>query len=272
MTQIDSLKPMPFEPMHMQKLPLDEGKSLRVEPTAMLACRNVSVKTGTHASIFTLALRYLFGGESFFQNMFTGKPGGGWIALEEEVPGQIANYILQPGTSLIMHRGAFVAADEEVKISTIYGGITGWWKGMGFSKLKATLETGGSGRVFFDTVKGQIKELKITEEDGPVLIDNDNTVAHSGELTVTVKKLGGVVSTLFSGEGTVNEFRGNGSIFVGTGQTEKALNVFESIYNALIPSSTELAMLGGLYIALNSSLVTQLAEKVLKNSICKEAT
>lgn len=267
-----NLNPSTFDAINMHKIPLGDGQSLRVEPTAMLACRNVEVKTGKNGSLFSVASRYFFGGESLFQNTFTGKKDGGWIALEEEIPGQIGSYTLKPGTSLIMGRGAFVAADNDVKITTIYGGVTGWWKGLGFAKLKATLDQGGSGRVFFDTAKGQVKELKITEADGSVIVDNNNTVAHSGELTVTVRRMGNLTSMMFSGEGSVNEFRGNGSIFVGSGEKAQALNLFEQIItgftNVLIPSKFALATLGGLYIVLNSDMAVRITELALRNFAC----
>lgn len=256
----------------VHRIPLEEGQSIVVEPTAMLACHNVDVKTGKKGDVFSVAARYFFGGESIFRNVFTAKQGGGWIAFEEELPGQIGSYTLAPGTSLMMGKGAFVAADNNVKVTTIYGGISGWWQGLGFAKQKATVEEGENGRVFFDTAKGVVKEIKITTEDGSIIIDNDNTVAHSGELTVTVRKLGGVFSTLFSGEGTVNEFRGNGSIFVGSGEKEFAHNVFEQVVNgitnALIPSKKVVCTLLGLYVVLNSDVAVKVAEYVLHGKMC----
>lgn len=257
------------------RIPLKEGQSIVVEPTAMLACHNVDVKTGTKDNACALASRYFFGGESLFRNVFTAKQGGGWIAFEEELPGQIGTYTLAPGTSLMMAKGAFVAADSNVKVTIIYGGISGWWKGLGFAKQKATVKEGENGRVFFDTAKGVVKEIKITREDGPIIVDNDNTIAHSGELTVTVRKLGGVFSTLFSGEGTVNEFRGNGSIFVGSGEKDVSHNVFEQIVNgvsnALIPSKTTMCALLGLYVVLNSDVAVKVAEygmQILSGKMC----
>jgi len=257
------------------RIPLKEGQSIVVEPTAMLACQNVDVKTGTKDSVLSVAARYFFGGESLFRNEFTAKQGGGWIVFEEELPGQIGSYTLAPGTSLMMGKGAFVAADKNVKVTTIYGGVSGWWKGLGFAKQKATVEEGENGRVFFDTAKGVVKEIKITREDDPIIVDNDNTVAHSGELTVTVRKLGGVFSTLFSGEGTVNEFRGNGSIFVGSGEKDAAHNVFEQVVNgisnALIPSKVTIYSLLGLYVVLNSDVAVKVAEyglQMLNGKMC----
>ena len=257
------------------RIPLKEGQSIVVEPAAMLACQNVDVKTGTKDSALSVAARYFFGGESLFRNVFTAKQGGGWIAFEEELPGQVGSYTLAPGTSLIMGKGAFVAADSNVKVTTVYGGLSGWWKGLGFAKQKAMVELGENGRIFFDTAKGVVKEIKITREDGPIIIDNDNTVAHSGELTVTVRKLGGIFSTLFSGEGTVNEFRGNGSIFVGSGEKNVAHNIFEQVVNgvssALIPGKVTICTLLGLYVVLNSDVAVKVAEyglQMLRGKMC----
>ena len=203
-------------------------------------------------------MRYLFGGETLFQNRYKAGKGGGWISFEEELPGQTASYTLKPGTSLVMGKGTFVAADSNVKIATVYGGISGWLQGLGFAKQKATLASGNEGRVFFGTVKGVVKQLNIDSKDGSIITDNDNTVAYRGELSVKVRKPGGVFSMLFSGEGVVNEFRGKGGVFLGSGEGEVSHNVFEQTINALrnacIPSKEVVIGLVALYIILNSDV------------------
>lgn len=52
-----------FEPSEVKKIPLNEGESLNVEASAMLACKNVDMQTGVKGSVFSVAKRYFFGGE-----------------------------------------------------------------------------------------------------------------------------------------------------------------------------------------------------------------
>ena len=66
------------DPSILRQIPLAEGEALNVEPEAMLACKNIEMKTGLNGSIMAVAKRYLLGGESLFQNSYWGGSGGGW--------------------------------------------------------------------------------------------------------------------------------------------------------------------------------------------------
>ncbi len=211
-----------YKSEEITKIDLTEGQSLNLQSSAMLACKNVEIKTGFNDSFFGAVKRCIFGGETLFQNTYTAKEGGGWVALEETIPGQIGVYELYPGEALTIGRGCYVASDSNVKLSTIYGGVKGWWSGVGFVKLEATVTDEKVGRVFFDSMNSITKVIKIKEEDGPVIIDNTNLVAYTDQLQVAVRMLNGLKSLFFSGEGIVNEFKGNGLVFVGSGVVQGA--------------------------------------------------
>lgn len=174
--------------------------------------------------------------KALFQNTYLAKNGGGWIALEEAVNGQIISHELQPGKTLTIGRGAFVASDSNVKVETKYAGVSGWWKGVGFAKLKASITDDKPGRVFLNSAYGVSKVIKISETDGPVIVDNNDLIAYSDELQISICKMGGFKSLLFSGEGSVNEFKGNGIIFVGSGESAARENYGEKIIKAICQS------------------------------------
>lgn len=231
--------------LNMRKISLNEGQSLNVEPSAMLACKNVEMETRLNGSVFAVAKRYFLGGESLFQNCYTAKEGGGWIALEESLPGQINAYELQPGKNLVIGRKAYVAADQNVKVSFHYAGAKGLFRGVGAVKLKASVIDKQSGRVFFNSMEGITKAIVISEETGPVIIDNEDIVAYTDTLQVSRRKLGDMKTLFLSGEGFVNEFKGNGTVFVGSGQKVITSNLVDRIIKAaaqfVLPEPKELA-------------------------------
>lgn len=251
---------------YLNKIPLSEGESLRVESSAMLACKNVTLVTEIGKSVFK---RYFFGGEGFFQNLFTAQQGGGWIAFEEAIPGQIASYTLQPGDELTIGRSAFVASDKNIAISNVYAGVKGWWKGVGVTKMVAKSTDENPGRIFFNSAAGIVKAIKITPEDGSIIVDNDNIVAYCG-VEAKIKKIGGFKSFLFSGEGTVNEFTGNGLVFVGSGESAARANMAEKIVKivteALLPDPVtfinRVTIVAALYFIANSSYLSLLAKSI----------
>ena len=262
--------PTHFKSAEIKKIFLNEGESLNVESSAMLACRNVEIETGFNGSLFSVFKRYFFGGESLFQNSFKAKNGGGWIALEEAVPGQINAYELKTGKTLTVGRGAYVASDSNVKISTDFAGILGWRNGLGLVKLKASINNGDRGRVFFNSREGIAKVIKINQEDGPIIVDNNNLVAYTDDLEVSIRKMGGLKSLLFSGEGIVNEFKGNGLVFVGSGKNAARENISEKILNlvfrTILPNPVTLLnrvmILGMVYIVARSPHLYNLGEAI----------
>lgn len=219
----------------MQIIPLKKGENIKTEPEYMLACKNVALKTGVNDSIPLAIFWSVLGGESFFINTYTAVDDEAWIALEETFKGQVVNYTLKSTDSLILGKGAYIASDSNVKIRPYFSGLFSWIKGLGVTKIKASLQQGNEGRVFFNTKDGIIKVLKVTKEDGPVVVDNDNLLGYSESLKVTMRKLGGMKTTLFSGEGFVNEFTGDGTVFVGTViSKEEKNNIVERVVDKIL--------------------------------------
>ena len=75
----------------------------------------------------------------------------------------------------------------------------------------------GKGSVFFSSYGG-ILEIDVKDE---YLVDNDHIVAYTGGLQQNLEKFGGYKSLLFSGEGLVSRFTGEGKLWIQTRKIPK---------------------------------------------------
>lgn len=209
---------------------LKEEQKLVVEPRGMLACQNVSMKTEfVKGSILERAKRYLIGGEPIFSNTFTALKSGGWVALEEHMPGQIiAKTLSSEDPALMIRRTALLAHSPEVEMETIYQGLSGYLQGKGIANIRSFVKE-GKGEVYFHAHDGIVRVFHVHPESGPVTIDNDMILAYSESLKCELQRpKGGVVSLLFSGEGLTCEFQGEGSVYVASG-TQTGSDTFPAI-------------------------------------------
>jgi uncharacterized protein (AIM24 family) len=210
----------------------------------MLACSNVELATNPNGQIATLFSKYFIGGNCLFHNTFTAKEGDGWVSLEQSMPGQINGFFLSGGERLIIARNAYVASDDNITITALYTGLKGWWKGMGVGKLEAKVNRYVGGRVFFNSFHGKVQMIHVTP-DHPVIIDNKNVVAYTNRLQATnmrAKDLGGLTSMLFSGEGLMNEFTGEGMVFVGSGEGTGHPNYVDHGYASMFTTAKKTAI------------------------------
>lgn len=201
-------------------IPLEVGQELRVEPGAMHACKNVVLTTGLNGTVWEAVKHYFLGGESILANKYKATSKGAWVALEEGHQGQVASYHLAPGETIYLKNGAYVASDSPIKINTCFAGASYLFKGLGMWKIAASAPQNAPGRVFFDTKHGIVKAIQVDEAKGPVLLENDSIVGYTGKLSLSLKRLGNAKTLFFSGEGFVNETKGSGTVFIGTGVTK----------------------------------------------------
>jgi uncharacterized protein (TIGR00266 family) len=208
------------------QIPLKEGEALIIEPGGMLAHKNCAIKTAlTSGSLWERTKRYFLGGEPLFRNTFTAQKNGGWIALEEHLPGQIVTKNLTPHSALMIRRTALLASTPNVKLETKYLGLSGYLKGQGIATIRSTVSQ-GTGQVYFHAQDGVVRSFRIRPQDGPITIDNDMILAYSENLNSKLKKVGGTFSTFFSGEGLVCEFQGDGIVYVASGSQTGQENLF----------------------------------------------
>jgi uncharacterized protein (AIM24 family) len=108
------------------------------------------------------------------------------------------------GTPLLIQSGSYLASEDGIDISGKLSG-KGFLSGEGFSMLEAT----GSGKVLVSSY-GAIYEKELGSGE-KYIVDTTHLVAFDGNVNVQARAVGGLKSTVLSGEGTVVELTGPGS-------------------------------------------------------------
>ncbi|WP_135365489.1 TIGR00266 family protein [Halosimplex halophilum] len=190
-------------------LDLGPGESVRSEAGAMVSkSPSVEVETSAEGGILKSISRSLFGGESFFMNTFSA-PDGGQIQLAPALSGDVQHHRLDDET-LYVQSSSFLASDPTVEVDTEFGGAKTFFGGEGLFLLRLS----GSGPVFLSSY-GAIDEHEVGAGESFV-VDTGHIVAFEESLSFDVRKVGGLKSTLFSGEGLVCEFSGEGTVWTQT--------------------------------------------------------
>ncbi|MDS0298620.1 TIGR00266 family protein [Halogeometricum sp. S1BR25-6] len=185
---------------------LEEGESLRAESGAMVS-HDTGIEMETNATGgFLKSIRRAFGGESFFQNTFRATAPGD-VQFAPPLPGDISHVELE-GDTLYVQSGSYLAGDAGLDVDTEFGGTRTFFGGEGLFLLKVT----GTGPLFLSSY-GAIEEISLNDRESFV-VDTGHVVAFEDTAEFTVRRVGGLRSTLTSGEGLVCEFGGSGTVWV----------------------------------------------------------
>ncbi|MFC7142138.1 TIGR00266 family protein [Halosimplex aquaticum] len=190
-------------------LDLDAGESVRSEAGAMVSkSPQIDVETAAEGGILKSLSRSLFGGESFFMNTFTASEAGR-IQLAPALSGDVQHHPLDDET-LYVQSSSFLASDPAISVDTEFGGTKTFFGGEGLFLLRME----GTGPLFLSSY-GAIDEHELDGTESYV-VDTGHIVAFEESLSFDVRKVGGLRSTLFSGEGLVCEFEGEGTVWTQT--------------------------------------------------------
>jgi uncharacterized protein (TIGR00266 family) len=182
---------------------LPKGEVLKVEASAMAAMdTNLEMKTKLRGGLG----RFL-SGESIFINEFTAGGGPGEIKVAPGSPGDLEHVYLD-GSTVFLQSSAFVAAGRGVEVESKWQGAKGFFSGEGLFLIRCT----GHGDLWFNTY-GAIIEVPVS---GGYVVDTGHIVAFTDSLQYQVTKVGGYKSLLFSGEGFVCRFHGDGRLWIQT--------------------------------------------------------
>jgi len=196
---------------------LAPNERIRAEPGAMVSfSEGVDIETKMEGGLFKSLGRAVLGGESLFQNFWKAGPAGGEVTLAPELPGDIALVELQ-GEILMVQSGSFMASEESVQIDAKLSGKA-FMAGEGLSILQAS----GRGKLLVSSY-GAIYEKTIGPGERYV-VDSSHLVAFDGTIQVRPRPVGGLKSTLLSGEGLVIELTGPGRIFIQTRSPQALIN------------------------------------------------
>jgi uncharacterized protein (TIGR00266 family) len=169
----------------------------------------MAVETGTRGGLLKSLTRSVLGGESFFINSFQAGSQGGEIMLAPTLPGDVTNVSLD-GKPLLVQSGSFLAASEGVEVDTKWGGAKTFIAREGLFMLHCS----GHGDLILSSY-GAIHELELGRGE-TLTVDTGHLVAFSEALDFNVRRVGGLRSTLFSGEGLVVDLTGPGVVTLQT--------------------------------------------------------
>ncbi|MCB9919782.1 MAG: TIGR00266 family protein [Planctomycetes bacterium] len=186
---------------------LSPGEDLLVDSGSMSRMSvDLDVRATTMGGLFKALGRKLFAGESLLLGRYHSDRGG-IIALSPAVPGTVMHRELR-GDSIFLTRGSFLACSAGIEIRTKFGGLKSL-----FSREGAFLiECSGSGQLFYNSF-GAVEEHEL---DGELIVDTGHVVAWEPSLDYTIRGMGGLKQTMFSGEGLTMHFRGRGRLWLQT--------------------------------------------------------
>ena len=196
---------------------LTPNERIRAEAGAMVSMSgDVQIETKAEGGILKSLGRAVLGGESFFQNFFVASAAGGEVTLAPELPGDIA-VIEMSGSKLMIQAGSYMASESTVEL-TAKVSVKAFMSAEGISMLEAS----GSGTLLVSSY-GAIFEKTLGAGE-KYIVDTSHLVAFDGTMAVQPKTVGGMKSTLFSGEGLVVELTGPGKIYIQTHSPQALIN------------------------------------------------
>lgn len=189
------------------KIKLAKGEVISAEAGAMVSMSSsIEIETKMKGGFFGALKRSMLGGESFFVNNFKANDAGE-ICFAPSLPGDICALELSNQT-MFAQSGSYITSSPEVVIDTKWGGAKTFFSKEGLFLLKLT----GTGQLFLSSY-GAIHEIELAAGQ-KYIVDTGHMVAFAEGINYSVKKVGGLKSTLFSGEGLVCELTGPGKIYI----------------------------------------------------------
>ena len=212
---------MNFEILHrpsyaLLNLQLSAGENVSAEAGAMVSMSSgIEIETSMRGGLLGGLRRKFLGGESFFINTFNAAQNGE-INLAPSLPGDI--YAVELDNEVMFAQsGAFIAATAGVEVDSSWGGAKTFFSGEGFFLLKIS----GSGTVFLSSY-GAIQEITL-DAGQTYTVDTGHMVSFDEGVGYTVRRVGGLKSTFFSGEGLVVELTGPGKATIQSRSTDAFL-------------------------------------------------
>lgn len=201
----------------MGVIKLAGGEQVRVEGGAMLSMTSgVTLETKATGGLLKSLARSVLGGESFFQNTYLAPSGGGEVSVAPALPGDLFTLDLA-NEALMVQSGSYVASESGVELDTKWGGAKTFFASEGLIMLRAS----GRGKLLLSSY-GAIHERNLGTGE-KFTVDTGHLVAFSEGIGFQVNRVGGLKSTIFSGEGLVVELTGPGRVLMQTRSTDAFL-------------------------------------------------
>jgi len=194
----------------LAEVTLEAGEGLNAESGAMVAMSpGVEIETKMRGGLMKSLARSVLGGESFFMNSYRAGDSRATVMLAPSLPGDVFSETLGGG-SLLVQSGSYLASSEAIEVNTKWGGAKTFFASEGLIMLHCS----GSGTLILSSY-GAIHRLELAQGQG-ITVDTGHLVAFSETMQYRVRQVGGLKSTLLSGEGLVVDFQGPGVVYMQT--------------------------------------------------------
>lgn len=202
----------------LARVQMDPNEEMRVEAGSMVSMSpGVAVETKMQGGLLKSLARSMLGGESFFVNIYRAPAEGGEIMLAPALPGDMTVPALA-NEMLMVQSGAFVACTAGVEVNASWGGAKTFFASEGLVMLRAT----GTGELIVGSY-GAIHEM-ILGAGQSYTVDTGHLVAFTVDMGFRVRRIGGLRSTLLSGEGLVVDLTGPGRVLMQTRSADAFLS------------------------------------------------
>jgi uncharacterized protein (TIGR00266 family) len=186
---------------------LAAGESFWSEGGAMSRMsRHIELKTRLVGGLMKSVIRRVVGGESLFISEYTA-PQMAYVSLTPSCPGCVLHRELK-GDHFWLTAGSFLACTPDMNLGTRFGGLRSLFSGEG----AFLIDVSGHGDLFFNAYGGVVEK----DIQGEFVVDTGHVVAWEPSLSYTIGGMGGLKQTLFSGEGLVMRFTGQGKLYLQT--------------------------------------------------------
>lgn len=190
---------------------LNKGESVLSENGGMSwMSSDIEMKTTTNGG-FLKGFGRAMAGESLFMNIYTSTKDNQEIAFASCFPGEILEFDLKEGESIIAQKRAFLCSDSSVDISMHFRKKfgAGLFGGEGFIMQKIT----GAGKVFLE-IDGSVVKKEL--QPGEILkVDNGYVAAMTNGVKLDITTVKGVKNVLFGGEGLfLTTLEGPGTVWL----------------------------------------------------------
>ena len=192
---------------------LAKGESVITENGGMSWMdEGIEMKTTTNGGIMK-GIGRAFAGESIFMNLYTAEKDNAEIAFSSSFPGQILEFDLKEGESIIAQIRAFLCSEKTVDIKMQFRKKlgAGFFGGEGFIMQKIT----GPGKVYLE-IDGNVIKRELAEGE-KIKVDNGYVAAMTQDVKLDIETVKGVKNILFGGEGLfVTSLKGPGTVYLQT--------------------------------------------------------
>jgi uncharacterized protein (TIGR00266 family) len=195
----------------LARVMLAPRESIRVESGAMVSMSSdLEIQTSTQGGFLKALKRSALGGESFFMNTFTAPDRGGEITLAPSLPGDML--VLELNNSEVkVQAGGYIASEQGITVDTKWGGSRSFFGGdASFFMLQCT----GTGQLLIASY-GALHKVSLGSGER-YTADTGHVVAFSQGMGFSVRRIGGLKSTIFGGEGLVVDLTGPGDLYLQT--------------------------------------------------------